>query len=358
MLLSVLFFLCISVKLSFASDTIVFKQGERGYYCIRIPSILTTTKGTLLAFGEARMHNCGDNTQKDIVYKRSVDNGKTWSDLQVLCQGNSTSDGYNIVGNFAPVQLKYNQRILIPFCKNNIILMQTYSDDDGVRFSRPEVIYNVIKPDWKMVDLGPPAGLLLQSNRILIPAYYSINTTAGGSFSTGFVMLNDNNGQVDKWYLGGQFNLENYYPNECQAVELLPSANSIFINSRSYSTIRIGSYSNDGGLTFNRVKVLNTLVQPLHGCEGSTMYHQSSRQLFYSGIAETTMRTNLSLYISNDNGENWTYRKTIWSGPSAYSSLTTLNDQSIGVLFEGGNVTPYDSLIFTIVYNETEKNYY
>jgi sialidase-1 len=88
------------------------------------------------------------------------------------------------------------------------------------------------------------------------------------------------------------------------------------------------------------------------------MYHQSSRQLFYSGIAETTMRTNLSLYISNDNGENWTYRKTIWSGPSAYSSLTTLNDQSIGVLFEGGNVTPYDSLIFTIVYNETEKNYY
>ncbi len=38
---------------------------------------------------------------------------------------------------------------------------------------------------------------------------------------------------------------------------------------------------------------------------------------------ETTSRTNLSLHISTDNGENWKYLKTIWSGPSAYSSLTT-----------------------------------
>jgi sialidase-1 len=355
MLVLTLFILCISVKLSLENDTVVFQKGEGGYYCVRIPSILTTAKGTLLAFGEARMYNCGDDTVKDIVYKRSTDNGKTWSTLQVLCKGNSTSDGYNIVGNFVPVQLKYNQRILIPFCKNNIILMQTYSDDDGVTFSRPEVISNVVKPEWKIVDLGPPSGLLLQSNRILIPGYYSTNASAGGSLSTGFVMLNDNNGEADKWYLGGQFNLLNYYPNEAQAVELLPNANSILINSRSYSTVRIGSYSDDGGLTFNRVKVLNTLVQPLHGCEGSMMYHHSSGQLFYSGLAETTMRTNLSLHVSTDNGENWTYRKTIWAGPSAYSSLTTLNDQSIGVLFEGGNSTPYDSLIFTIAYNGTEQ---
>jgi hypothetical protein len=60
-------------------------------------------------------------------------------------------------------------------------------------------------------------------------------TDSGGFLSSSFVMLNDHNGQVDKWYFGGKMSLGDYHPNECQAVELLPNANSIFINSRSAS---------------------------------------------------------------------------------------------------------------------------
>jgi len=356
MLLPIFFIVFISIKPSFENYTVVFQNGEAGYYCIRIPSILTTAKGTLIAFAEGRMNSCADNSHKNTVYKRSVDNGKTWSDLQVLCSGNFTN--YTEIRNLAAVQLKYNQRILIPFCKGDLVIMQTYSDDDGLTFSPPQIIPNVVKSDWTTIALGPPSGLLLQSNRILIPSHYSINTSAGGSFSTGYVMLNDYNGQIDKWYLGGAFNLENYFPNECQAVELLPNANSIFINARSYGAVRVGAYSNDGGITFNKVNILKTLVQPLHGCEGSTMYHPNTQQLFYTGVAETTTRANLSLYISKDNGEDWTFIKPIWIGPSAYSALTTLNDQSVGVLFEGGNKTPYDSVMFTIIYNGTEKKFF
>ncbi|CAF4148827.1 unnamed protein product, partial [Adineta steineri] len=261
-------------QVSFEDEIVVFPHGEAGYNCTRIPSILTTSAGTLLAFGEARMFSCSDYTQTDIVYKRSLDNGKTWSNLQ------------------------------------------------------------------KWVALGPPGGLLLQSNRILIPGDYSTNSNViSGSSSTGFVMLNDFNGQIDKWYLGGEINLHNYYPNEGQAVELLPNANSIFINSRSHTTKRIGAYSNNGGITFNKVKVLNTLVQPLHGCEGSTIYHKNTGQLFYTGLAEiSTTRTNLSLHMSHDNGEHWTYIKTICPGSSGYSSMTILNDQSIGLLYEKGSI--------------------
>jgi sialidase-1 len=352
MLLSILFVLLIHIELSLENETIVFSNGEAGYYCIRIPSVLTTIRGTLLAFGEARMYTCNDNTLIDIVYKRSLDNGKTWSNLQILYRGNSSDENFNWVGNFAPVQLKYNQRILIPFCKNNLIPMQTYSDDDGLTFSPPQIIHNITKPNWRWLALGPPGGLLLQSNRILIPGDYSTNSNVmGGSFSTGFVMLNDFNGQIDKWYLGGEYNLDDYYPNEGQAVELLPNTNSIFINARSFTTKRIGAYSNDGGITFNKINVLNTLVQPLHGCEGSTIYLQNSRQLFYSGLAETsTTRTNLSLHISKDNGENWMFIKSICPGSSGYSSMTILNDQSIGVLYEkGSTMSAPASLTFTIV---------
>jgi len=177
-----------------------------------------------------------------------------------------------------------------------------------------------------------------------------LNTSADGVFSTGYTLLNDHNGQIDKWYLGGEFNLSDYYPNESQAVELiLPNGSLIFINSRSRETVRIGCYSNDGGLTFNKVNILKTLIQPMHGCEGSTIYDQTTRQLLYTGISQLSTRTNLSLYTSQDNGDNWSFRKTIWPGPSAYSALTKLNDQSVGVLFEGGVTTPYDSILFTII---------
>ena len=84
-------------------------------------------------------------------------------------------------------------------------------------------------------------------------------------------------GQIDKWVLGGNFSLGDYHPNECQAVELLPNANSLFINARSLDKVRIGAYSNDGGVTFNKVTVLDTLVQPEGGCEGSTMYHENTQ---------------------------------------------------------------------------------
>ena len=70
--------------------------------------------------------------------------------------------------------------------------MQTFSDDDGLTFSPPQTIGNVTKPNWKWVALGPPGGLQLQSNRILIPGDYSTKCNAkSGSFSTGFVVLND-----------------------------------------------------------------------------------------------------------------------------------------------------------------------
>ena len=156
--------------------------------------------------------------------------------------------------------------------------------------------------------------------------------------------------------MGGEYNLEDFFPNEGQAIELLPTENFIFINARSYGTKRIGAYSADGEITFNRVNLLKTLIQPLHGCEGSTIYHPNSRKIFYSGLAETsTTRSNLSLHISNDNGENWVFIKSICPGPSGYSSLAIANEQCVAVLYEKGKTMDSpDSLTFTLVYNLTE----
>ena len=66
----------------------VFKAGELGYNCFRTPSLLFTSKGTLLAFAEGRgLHSdvCADLYRDvDIVLKRSSDYGHTWSNLSVV----------------------------------------------------------------------------------------------------------------------------------------------------------------------------------------------------------------------------------------------------------------------------------
>src|SRR5690606_18336459 len=61
----------------------IYQAGENDYACFRLPSIVQTKKGTLLAFAEGRVGNCRDNYDVDIVLKKSFDNGETWTPLQV-----------------------------------------------------------------------------------------------------------------------------------------------------------------------------------------------------------------------------------------------------------------------------------
>src|SRR3954464_14358055 len=67
---------------------ILFKSTQdTGYFCFRIPAIVTSKDGTLLAFAEGRKDNCGDAGDIDLVLKRSTDGGRTWGPLQVVNEG-------------------------------------------------------------------------------------------------------------------------------------------------------------------------------------------------------------------------------------------------------------------------------
>ena len=59
----------------------VFVSGQE-YPSVRIPA-LVRTGGTLLALAEGRQRNA-DHAGNDIVLKRSEDDGRTWSALQVV----------------------------------------------------------------------------------------------------------------------------------------------------------------------------------------------------------------------------------------------------------------------------------
>src|SRR5438874_3788997 len=76
----------------------VFVAGQDGYHTYRIPSVIVTTRGTVLAFCEGRKTGRGDAGDIDLLLKRSTDRGKTWGRAQVVWD-----DADNTCGNPCPV---------------------------------------------------------------------------------------------------------------------------------------------------------------------------------------------------------------------------------------------------------------
>ena len=77
----------------------VFKARDLEYECFRIPSLLFTSKGTLLAFAEGRgqhSNSCSDHGDVHIVLKRSTDLGHTWSNMTVVY----TEYPHNTIGEY------------------------------------------------------------------------------------------------------------------------------------------------------------------------------------------------------------------------------------------------------------------
>ena len=89
--------------------TDVYTSGDAGYHTFRIPAVIATGKGTLLAFAEARRAGAGDAGDIDLVVKRSVDGGTSWSALQVV-----GDNGPNTFGNPCPVLDHDDRRAVAP----------------------------------------------------------------------------------------------------------------------------------------------------------------------------------------------------------------------------------------------------
>ena len=95
----ILIFLFCSIKILAQSKAVpVYVSGTEGYKSFRIPAIVKAPNGDLLAFSEGRVHGAGDFGDIKIVLKRSSNQGKTWSALQIVASNDSLQ-----AGNPAPV---------------------------------------------------------------------------------------------------------------------------------------------------------------------------------------------------------------------------------------------------------------
>jgi len=340
---------------TFFSETVVFRSGDDGYHTFRIPSVIVTQKGTLLAFCEGRKKGRSDTGDIDIVLRRSSDNGATWSPLEVIWD-----DGENVCGNPCPVidrdtgtiwlVLTYNlgvdseHEIMGGKSESTRTVWLMKSVDDGTTWSTPlEITETAKKSDWTWYATGPGVGIQLKkSGRLVIPCDYAdMESGEWGSH----VIYSDDHGS--SWKIGGTL-----FPkcNECQAIER--SDGSVLINMRSYHGLnrRAIATSSDGGVTWSDVTHDDTLIEPV--CQASLLRYTGlgdggRNRVLFSNPADK-QRIKMTIRLSYDDCSTWTVGKLLYEGPSAYSCLTVLPDKSIGCLYEKGSEHAYETITFAV----------
>lgn len=350
------------VKQSVLSEdftAIVFKQGDDGYQCYRIPAIIKCDNDNLLAFAEARKNGCSDTGNIDLVMKRSEDKGKTWSDLQIIWD-----DSLNVCGNPAPVLDSKTGKIHLLLTWNlgedheSEIIAQTStdtrrvyvlsSDDNGLNWTTPKEITNSTKEtNWTWYATGPGSGMQVSQGKYedrMMIACDHIEAETKKYYS--HIIYSDDSGA--SWNLGGT--TPNDQVNECEIAEL--SDGRLLLNMRNYDReqkFRQTVVSVDGGKTWSDQKHDKALIEPICQASLQSISFDDKHALAFSNPASQDARTNMTLRISTDDGKSWKYDHKFSDNPAAYSDLVQLENGDIGCLFETGVKSPYEQIVFTSI---------
>lgn len=345
----------------------VFTAGEGGYRSIRIPSVVVTTQGTVLAFAEGRAVP-SDQAENDLVMKRSTDGGRSWSALRVI-----QDDGRHSLNNPTAVVERQSGRIFLMYQRipghlkeasretatgyegtnvyRNLLL---WSDDDGLTWSSPRDVTRATKRPVRATTVasGPGIGIQLtrgpHAGRLLIPfnegPFYQWNN---------FAVFSDDRGETWRWgenvpgaFLPDERLGQRSQINEVQFVEL--SDGAVRMNSRQFAgaKLRKTAISPDGGATWSPVSDVSALRDP--SCNASVLRLSfddgavGTGRILYSG-PDAANRSNGTIWVSYDDGATWPVRCVLWPGSFAYSVLTKLSDGTVGCLFEADN---YDRILF------------
>lgn len=328
------------------NQTDLFVSGQGRYHTYRIPSLLVTTKGTLLAFCEGRTHSSSDSGDIDVLLRRSTDNGETWSEVQCVADA-----GPNVFDNPCPVQDRATGTIWLPLnwnlaegSESKIVVGQAprevwllRSDDDGVTWTAPVEITAQVKPEgWRWYAIGPGHGIQLHSGRLLIPCDFSVGQPDPEHRYLGsHVIYSDDHGAT--WHVGGAIQGQ---VNECMAVQLADGA--VYLNMRAYHgrNRRAVAWSQDEGLTWSAVTLDETLVEPI--CQAGLLGLPDDRVLFSNPAS--TRRERMTVRISADRCRTWSDGLVLHAGPSAYSDLALAPDGQVCCLYERGDAHAYERI--------------
>ena len=339
----------------------LFISGLDGVNIYRIPALIVTSQGTILAVCEARDGDDADPT--DLVMKRSLYDvgrsvprklngyerifgyGVNWEPMQVVLPGKGkaitnpcpvvdSADGTIVMCCWHSLGGSLAAHLKAPWNGRTLVLKST---DDGVTWSDPVDV----SPSVGAFIAGPGVGIQLQSGRLVIPGYDN-DTRLGHSASR--VIYSDDRGRT--WRAGAKVQKKT---NESQVVELVDG--TLMLNMRG-GRYRYVALSRDGGESWHKEFEDEALPDPR--CQASLLRYSTAaaggeNRLLFSNIPNSgpfVDRNGLTVRLSNDEGRSWPISRRVHDGPTAYSCLSVLADGTIGLLYETGAVHPYERIKF------------
>lgn len=325
----------------------VYVSGQDGYNCFRIPGIECAPDGSLLAFAEARKHNCADpgmeNNDIDLVHKRSTDHGQTWSAMVVIedpgefwsaanpatCVDRDTGKVWLLYLRCKPGKDTFTAR---PGTDDSQVLART-SVDHGLTWSEPIDLTvasrDMNDPQWAVSVVGPGGMIQDAKGRLIAPVWKS---APWGNFA----LFSEDHG---KTWQRGQLVPGDQGGDENQLVELKDGR--ILMDFRqNKGTNRWMAESQDGGRTWSERRV-GLPVTPVC-CAIERLSLQSAGddkdRILWTG-PKGPERNNLVARVSYDEGQTFPNERLIANEPAAYSDLTILKDKTAGVLWERDDYT-------------------
>ena len=341
------------------AHTLLFQPGDYNSTNYRIPGVITAKDGSIVAVTDKRKYNQGDLPEDiDIVCRRSTDGGYTWSEPYTIAQGT----GYNhVFGDCVLAWTNDDNGLIAGFVggvglwnstpSNPIRSYIARSYDNGQTWTEPEDITdfifgsNCVAPEhrtWRASFFGSGNGLITSTGRIMFVA--AIRETTAQSLSN-YAVYSDDNGIT--WHVSGRASVSG---DEAKVTELVDGR---ILMSIRHNGKRWYNISNDGGETWqSSTSTWNDITAP--ACNGDMIRYTSVNQGFNKNrllhsVPFGSSRTDVSVYISYDEGETWPVRKCIVPYSSAYSSLCVLPDGTIGLYVE--EEYPGNSGYSTVFYN-------
>ncbi|MFI9805632.1 exo-alpha-sialidase [Streptomyces sp. NPDC052301] len=345
-------------------SSVPYVSGKGGYATYRIPAVVRTGTGTVLAFAEGRRDGAADTGDIDVVLRRSTDGGCTWGPLTVVAAGRGDTRGNPApvvdpgtgavvlvtCGNSGTVTEAQIMRGEVPASRGRRVYVQR-SGDDGRHFSRPtEITAQVKRPGWRWYATGPGHAVALtrgpRAGRLLVPADHSAAPPAGSHdtgreprYYGGHALYSDDGGHT--WHLGsedatydGRTNT-----NETSAAQL--SDGRVYFSARDQGGTapgnRLGTYSGDGGRTLERPYTVQPSLNAVPMVQAALLQLQGPHApLLLSAPSVPTARRAMAIWSSTDAGRTFGKLLTLSDRPAAYSDLVQLAPTTVGVLHETG----------------------
>ena len=355
--------------------TVVRAAGQDGCDTYRIPGLITTNAGTLIAVFDNRYNNSKDLQEDiDIGMSRSTDGGQTWEPMKVnmdMGEHGGLPQNLNGIGDpcilydhitntvwvaalwmsgSAPDKMLWwaSQPGMTPQETGQFILVK--STDDGVTWSEPKNITGQIKdPSWQLLLQGPGRGITLSDGTLVFPAQFKkdigVKALDGGQHTCHSTIVYSKDGG-ESWQIG-----TGAKPNttEAQVVEL--SDGSLMLNMRDdrnrtdkgATNGRAVSVTRDLGQTWTGHPSTNSAL-PEPNCMASIITSElvfdgvKKRVLFFSNPNDKSSRIRMTVKASLDEGMTWPpeYWITLFRPAGyGYSCLTMVDKDHVGILYEG-----------------------